>query len=139
MRKLILIIIFVSLIGSSCTHYSSTIEQVIQTSDNWWLSIRTEDPHYYKVVKLCNINIYLCGSRPKLWFEYNKLYPNTPFDLSSNTYMFTSYNPNRNFIEMWLVVKVINNKVILHKWATGHEFVRLLSIQLEDLLIADNY
>jgi len=139
MKNLLLIMILVFLAGTSCAHYSPTIEQVIQTSDNWWRGIRTENPNYYKVIKLCNINIHLCGSRAKLWVEYNKLYPDTPFDLSSNTYMFTSYSPRRNLVEMWLVVKVINGKVILHKWAAGHEFVRLLSIKLDELLIADEY
>ena len=138
MKKL-LIIPFLFLFLSSCAHKAPTIPDVIKTTDNWWMSIRTENPHYYKVIKLCNINIHLCGSRAKLWFEYNKLYPNTPFDLSSNTYMFTLHDPRRNLIEIWLVGKVINDKVILHKWAAGHELVRLLSLFSEHLQEASKY
>lgn len=127
----------------SCAYKSltlpTTIDTIIEISDRWWKSVQNENPHYYRVIDLGSIIFHLCSSRAKLWVEYNKLYPDNPFDLQSNTYMFTTHDPHLSSTHMWLIVKVKNDKVILHKWAIGHELIRLLSCYTNDLLNANDY
>ncbi len=117
---------------------SEPILHVIEVADSWWMSIENENPNYYEEIDLGKVVFHLCGSREKLAEVYNGRYPDTPFDLNSNVYMFVAYGNNRP-AHVWLVVKVRNGKVILHKWAAGHETVRLLSCFTDTLTNADNY
>ena len=117
---------------------SEPIRHVIEVADNWWMSIENENPNYYEEIDLGKVVFHLCGSREKLAEVYNGKYPDNPFDLNSNVYMFVAYGNNRP-AHVWLVVKVRNGKVILHKWATGHETIRLLSCFTNTLTDADDY
>jgi len=107
------------------------LQEAIQAVDRWWLSVTNEDPHYYNEIDLGKVIVHLCGSRAKLWVEYNVRYPHAPMNLiDSDAYMFTC-SPDRRFAgapaHVWMVVKVRGGKVLLHKWAAGHELVRTLS------------
>ncbi len=117
---------------------SEPILHVIEVADSWWMSIENENPNYYEEIDLGKVVFHLCGSREKLAEVYNGRYPDNPFDLNSNVYMFVAYGKTPP-AHVWLVVKVRNGKVILHKWAAGHETVRLLSCFTDTLTNADNY
>lgn len=121
---LIILIILCSLGCITTKTRPPSIERVIKAGDEWWFHKKTEDPHFYKEIDLGRAVIHLCGSRARLWVEYNKRYPDTPFDLSSNVYMFTTDGWPAH---IWLIVKIEDGEIILHKWATGHEIVRLLT------------
>jgi len=122
---------------------SSTLKEAITAGDLWWHSIQTEDPHYYQEIDLGRVIVHLCGSRAKLWAEYNVRYPHEPMNIiTSDAYMFTC-SPDRRFpgapAHVWMVVKVRGGKVLLHKWGAGHELVRVLSCFADDLENADRY
>lgn len=128
------LVIGILLLMVGCTSTVSpkpiTTMDAIRTSNGWWMGIKNENPNYYEEIDFLTIVIHLCGSRAKLWVEYNKRYPGTPFDLQSSTYMFTqSGNP----IHIWLVVKVRDSRIVLHKWATGHELIRALTCYARDI------
>ena len=114
------------------------IRYVIEVADKWWISIENENPNYYEEIDLGKVLFHLCGSREKLAEVYNGRYPDTPFDLNSNVYMFVAYGKTPP-AHVWLVVKVRDGKVVLHKWAAGHETVRLLSCFTDTLTNADDY
>lgn len=127
--------------SAGCAHSPKTFE-VIQTVDNWWLSLKNENPNYYEIISISeNLVIHLCGSRAKMFVEFQKSHPDKSLMnlLSSNTFMFTIHYPRLGLIYVWLVVKIRDGKVIFHKWATGHEFIRLLSLYSDNLLNADRY
>lgn len=114
------------------------LARAVAASDRWWMSIENENPAYYEEIDLGKVIFHLCGSRKKLAEVYNERYPDNPFDLRSNVYMFTDYGKTPP-VHVWLVVKVRDGKVILHKWATGHEAIRLLSCFTNTLTNADDY
>ena len=99
------------------------MHNIIKIYDDWWKSFRTENANYYQEVDLDKMIFHLCGSRARLAMEYNERYPETPFNLQSNVYMFTSSGIP---IHVWLIVKIRDGKIILHKHAVGHEIVRVL-------------
>jgi len=125
----------------SCAHSPTTIE-TIQTCDEWWRGIRNEDANFYQTISINeHFVVHLCGSRARMFAEFNKIHPDRPLTdlLADNTYMFTIHYPKADLVHTWLVVKIVNGKVVFHKWATGHEFIRLLSLHTSNLLKADKY
>ena len=108
-------------------------KHVYQIADIWWSQIKNENPNYYTQIHICNITIHFCGSRQKMEEKFGH-------KVNKNTFMFTSSTSNPNApINIWLQVKIKNGKVILHKWAVGHELIRLLSLFSDDLEKADKY
>jgi len=78
--------------------------------------------------------VHLAGSRKKLAEVHNNRYPKTPYNPNGNTYMFTGYGGTFP-AHMWIVVKKRKGKILLHKWAIGHELIhvlRIFSSALED-------
>jgi len=148
-RNWIPIVVVAFLIAGGCAGLrirkqdsSALLDQAIAAGDLWWTSIRTEDPHYYEEIDLGRVIVHLCGSRATLWAEYNTRYPDQPMDLASTVYMFTC-SPKQRFpgapAHVWMVVKTRSGKILLHKWAAGHELIRVLSCFSNTLLRADQY
>ena len=135
---LLSLFIFINVGYSKPGFPTEPILHVIEVADSWWMSIENENPNYYEEIDLGKVVFHLCGSREKLAEVYNGKYPDNPFDLNSNVYMFVAYGKTPP-AHVWLVVKVRDGKVILHKWAAGHETVRLLSCFTDTLTNADEY
>jgi len=137
---LLLVLLFISIyVGHSKPGFPiEPIRYVIEVVDKWWMSIENENPQYYEEIDLGKVVFHLCGSREKLAEVYNGRYPDTPFDLHSNVYMFVAHG-NTPPAHVWLVAKIRDGKVLLHKWATGHETVRVLSFFTDTLTSADDY
>ena len=79
-----------------------------------------------------HIIFHLCGSRWKLAQVYNTLYPESPYDPRGLVYMFSAGGSEPPY-HIWLVVKIINGKIIVHPWALGHEMIHILKIYLSDI------
>lgn len=118
------------------------LRTAIDAADIWWWSIPNEDPAYYQEIHLGNVIIHLCGSTETLKEEHDYRYPDDiPYD-PNGAYMFTC-GPKPPSVDLpahvWLVVKIVNDKVILHKWAIGHELVWVLTLFSDEIQRADQY
>ncbi len=147
-RKIIILYIaslfLLNVILPSCAIHSQAVstKKAIRICDDWWAGIKNENPNFYQVISINkNLVVHLCGSRTKIFVEFHKIHPDQSLInlLTSNTYMFTIHYPRLKITHIWLVVKIVDKKIILHKWATGHEFIRLLSLYSDNFLNADGY
>jgi hypothetical protein len=117
------------------------LRTAINAADIWWWSTPNEDPAYYQEIHLGIVVIHLCGSTETLKEIYDYRYPDTPYD-PNKAYMFTcgSENPSVDWpIHVWLIVKIVNGKVMLHKWAIGHELVWVLTLLSDEIMRANQY
>jgi len=117
------------------------LRTAIDAADIWWWSLPNEDPSYYQEISLGAVLVHLCGSSETLKAEYDCRYPDTPYD-PNKAYMFTC-GPETPSIDSplhaWLIVKIVDDKVILHKWAIGHELVWILTSFSDEIQRADRY
>lgn len=104
---------------------------VISEAERWWNSIENEEPDYYHEVDLGHVIVHMCGSKDRMEKALgHKMYPGTS--------MFTSYG-GKLPAHVWLQVKIVKGEVVMHKWATGHEMIRLLNLFVPNMRNADKY
>ena len=138
MKKWIWLILLLTISCAYKTHIETPHNKVsshtVQTEAmSWWNSLKSEDLNYFKRISLGEVVVYLCGSRVKMKIEFEKKWPDLfPYNM---TEIFAITVPNHiGQIEVWMPVKIIKGKVIIHKWAAGHELARVLWVYNDSVI-----
>lgn len=127
----ILILSFFILIGLKGISKPES-DHVSQIADIWWEKLENKNPNFYREIDIGHAIVHLCGSKEKMEDKLGH-------KIKDPTYMFTSYGGTLP-AHIWLRVKINEKgKIVFHKWATGHEFIRLLNILTPDILNAGEY
>lgn len=129
---LVVFTIFLLIPTFSIAKLGNSSKHVSDIADIWWQRIENKNPNFYRKVDVGRVIVHLCGSKEKMEDKLG-------YKIKDLTYMFTSYD-GKLPVHIWLIVKIENKgKIVFHKWATGHEFIRLLNILTPDILDPGKY
>lgn len=114
------------------TKLGDSSKHIADIADIWWKRLPNYDSEFYQEINIGYAIVHLCGSRKII--ERKSGQPP-----QKSTYMFTSFNGEFP-AHIWLLIKVTaNGKIVFHKWAVGHEFVRFLDLLSIDILDPGKY